>query len=118
MLGQIEIKRYDMVNRADRLMALFAHLSLLVGLGIVGPLVIWLIKKDESPFIDDQAKEAINFHISIYLYGIISGLLTIVLIGGPMLFILGIISFILPIIAAIKANDGVVYRYPMIFRFV
>ena len=114
--------------------ALFAHLSALIG-GIVtghmfgwgcfaGPLIIWLIKKDTMPFVDDQAKEALNFNITFAILGFaliavtfltffVGALLTI-----PLAIAAGIAWLVLTIIAAVKANEGVAYRYPFALRLI
>ncbi len=112
------------VSREDRTWAMVAHLIALSGYSVVpfgnilGPLVIWLIKKDQSWFIDDQAKESLNFQISMTIYALISGILVLVLVGIVLLIILYVIGIILIIVAAIKANDGVQYRYPMTIRLI
>lgn len=113
-----EVVEYSAENKDDRLMVVLSHLSLFIGCGVVAPLIIWILKKDDSPFINDQCKEALNFHISLYLYGILFGLMTVILIGVPLLFVLGIAAVILPIIAAVKSNDGIYYRYPFIIRLI
>ncbi|MCT8136807.1 DUF4870 domain-containing protein [Anaerobacillus sp. CMMVII] len=82
----------------------------------IGPLVIWLLKKDESDFIDHHGREYFNFLISYTVYFIISGILIIVIIGAFLLAIVGIAAFIFTIVAAIKAYDGEYYRFPFIFR--
>lgn len=104
----------------ERMWAMLCHLSAFSGTvipfgNILGPLVIWLIKKDESAFVDDQGKEALNFQISILLYGI--GL-ALTIIGIPL--VLGVMGFgiVMTIIAAIKANGGESYRYPLTMRLV
>ena len=99
------------------------HLSALVGHiipfgNIIGPLVIWLIKKDELPGVNDHGKEALNFQISMTIYFIIAVVLVFVVIGIPLLIVLWLADLILIIIAAIHANDGKSYRYPMTMRFV
>lgn len=106
-----------------RMWATVAHLSALSGLiipfgNIIGPLVIWLIKKEEMPFVDDQGKEALNFQISMTIYCFIAGLLIFVLIGIPILIVLGIMDLVFTIIAATKTNQGIAYRYPLTFRLV
>jgi len=113
-------------NKDARMWAMFAHLAALTGfvtggIGcIVGPLVIWLIKKEEFPFVDDQGKESLNFQITMLIYGIVAGLLMLLCIGFILLLAVGIVDLVFVIIATIKANDGVHYRYPrgLIFRFV
>ncbi|RJE85687.1 DUF4870 domain-containing protein [Paenibacillus sp. 1011MAR3C5] len=85
---------------------------------IIGPLLIWLIKKDQSPYVNEHGKESLNFQISILIYCIISSILIIVFIGVLLLIAIGITWFILVIIASIKANEGSVYRYPLTIRFI
>jgi len=112
------------VSRDDRTWAMLAHLSALVGYSIVpfgnivAPLVIWLIRKDQSWFVDDQAKESINFQISMVIYALISIPLVLLLIGIVLLILLYVFGIVMVIIAAIKANDGVQYRYPVTIRFI
>ncbi|WP_414637004.1 DUF4870 domain-containing protein [Arenimonas sp.] len=100
-----------------------AHLASLAGLiiplgNIVGPLVVWLIKKDTMPFVDDQGKEALNFNITVFIAALVSGVLTLVLIGILMLLVVGLGWLILTIIAALKANEGTAYRYPFTLRLI
>ena len=118
------------VSSEERTWALVAHLSALsvylTGFGmILGPLVVWLIVKDSKPFAAQEAKEALNFNISWMLWGIVWGIASFVLlpvlVGFVMFFafaIFPIIWTILCIIAAIKANEGVSYRYPLTIRFI
>lgn len=104
-------------SKDERMWAMFCHLSTLL-LGIFGPLIVWLIKKDEYPFVDDQGKEALNFQISILIYIFVSAALSIVLIGIPLLFAVAIFNLVVTIIAAIKSNSGERYRYPLCIRFI
>jgi uncharacterized Tic20 family protein len=83
---------------------------------IIAPLVVWLLKREESPFIDDQGKEALNFQITMMLYVFVAAILTFVLIGLLLLPILFIGGLVLTIMAAVKASDGIPYRYPYILR--
>ncbi|AFY58360.1 hypothetical protein Riv7116_5999 [Rivularia sp. PCC 7116] len=82
------------------------------------PIVILFTTKDSV--VKANAKESLNFHINLYIYGLVAGMLTIVLIGIPLLFALGIISLVMPIIALVKVLDSPdePYRYPFIFRLV
>lgn len=105
-----------MVTQEEKNIALIAHLLSLVT-GFLAPLIIWLVKKDQSSYIDHHAKEALNFQISIYIYGIVSGILVVLLIGIVLLFVLGIFAFIVILIATIKASKGEYYRYPLTIRF-
>lgn len=90
--------------------------SLIVSIGI--PIAILYISND--PIVKENAKESLNFHINLYIYGVIFGLLSIILIGIPFLIGLLIISFIMPIIAIIRviSEANIPYRYPFIFRLV
>ena len=102
---------------------LAAHLSAYLGLfgGImffVPPLVIWLIKRDDHPFIAYHAKEALNFNITWTIYAIVAGISILVLVGIVLLPVVLISWFILPLVAAVKASNGESYRYPMTIRFV
>lgn len=112
---------FNAINKEERNWGMMCHLSafafFIVPFGhILGPLVIWLLKKDEIPFVDDQGKEALNFQISITIYAIISGILVIVLVGIALLGMLVILDGILIVIAGIKANEGIPYRYPFSLR--
>jgi uncharacterized Tic20 family protein len=103
--------------------ALFAHLSALAGFiipfgSIIGPLIIWLIKKDTMPFVDDQGKEALNFQITAAIAFLVCFALIIVLIGFLLIWVVAIADLVLIIMAAIKANEGVAYRYPFTLRLV
>lgn len=106
-----------------RMWAMLCHLSTFVGIiiplgNIFGPLLIWQIKKDEFPETNYHGKEALNFQISMTLYLIVSGILVWLLIGIVFLIILGILDIIFTVIAAVKANDGIRYRYPLSIRFI
>lgn len=85
---------------------------------IIGPIIIWLIKRDESAFIDFHGKEYLNFIISYFVYGIVAAISMIILVGFILAPIVGIAAFILTIIAAIKAFNGERYRIPLIFRII
>lgn len=102
---------------------LFSHLSALSGMiiplgSVLGPLIIWQVKKDTLPFAADQAKEALNFNITVAIALIVSFLLTFVVIGLLLLPLVGLAWLILTILAAIKANEGVAYRYPFALRLI
>jgi len=99
------------------------HLSAFAGFiiplgNIIAPLVIWLIKRAESPFIDDQGKEALNFQISMIIYAVISWILVTIFIGYLLLFAVGIFDIVMVIMAALKANEGEMFRYPLCIRFI
>ena len=104
-------------EKDDRTFGMLAHL---LGLftGFVGPLVIWLVKKDESPFVDDQGKEALNFQICMTI-GIVVSYFAMALFIGCLTFpALLVANLVLSIMATVKANEGVVYRYPFNIRLI
>jgi uncharacterized protein len=114
------MEEYD---RDTRKWAMLCHIAGLAGFiipfaGLVAPLVIWLLKKEEHPFIDEQGKEAVNFQISMAICMFVSGLLTLVLIGWLLLLPLVLFDIVMCIIAGMKANDGVAYRYPVAIRLI
>jgi len=109
------------MTKDERTWGMLCHLSALAGylvpLGnIFAPLIIWMLKKDQSRFVDDQGKESLNFQISLTIYFIISGILIILLVGILFLMVLPVFGLVLIIIAAVKANEGVAYRYPLTIR--
>lgn len=85
---------------------------------IIIPLVIWLSKKEESPFVEDQARESLNFQITITVFLMIFALFVIFLVGIPFLIATGIIHIIFTIIATIEVDKGKTYRYPFNIRFI
>lgn len=112
------------VSAAERQWAVLCHLSALLGLiifgfgAVLGPLVLWLWKKDEMPFVDDQGKEALNFQITVFLAGLVCFALVFLLIGIPMLAALVVVDLVFIVVAAIKVNEGVRYRYPVNLRLI
>jgi uncharacterized Tic20 family protein len=108
----------------ERTWATFAHLAGLVaawlgGFSFLGPLIIWFLKKDQSPFVADQAKEALNFQIAVTIALWISiALIWVFCIGLITMMVVGIGSIIYSIIAAMEANKGVHYRYPYTIRLI
>jgi len=107
----------------ERQWALLAHLSALTGFiipfgNVIGPLIVWQIKKDTMPFVAEHAKEALNFQITVCLAVVVSIILFIVLIGMLLLPIVGLGALVLTIIAAVKANNGETYRYPFTLRLI
>jgi uncharacterized Tic20 family protein len=110
-------------DREARQWAMFCHLSALSGLVIpfgtlIGPLVLWQIKRESDPFIDAQGKEALNFQITVAIASLISFLLMIVVIGFFLFGLIAIGALVLTIIGGIKANEGQPYRYPFTWRVI
>jgi uncharacterized Tic20 family protein len=115
------------VDKDSRTWGMMAHLSgivasILTGLlgGWIGPLIIWLVKKEDSAFVNDQGKEALNFQITLVIGYIIAYGITLVTCGllFPVLFVPLILQIVFGIIASLKANNGEYYRYPMNIRMI
>jgi len=103
-------------SQDDKTLGMVMHILCLVGFPIIGPLIIWLMKKDQSPYLDAQGRELLNFQISYFIYAMISAVLIAVLIGIVLLFAVGIASLVFTIIGLVKAADGKVYRFPLCIR--
>ena len=107
-----------------RTWCMLAHATALVGFlvpvagHIVGPLIVWLAKRHDSPEIDAHGKESMNFQISMLIWNAISAILILVLIGIPLLILLHILNIIFVIVASIQASEGKLYRYPFAIRLV
>jgi uncharacterized Tic20 family protein len=107
-----------------RTWCVLAHATALVGFfvpvagHIVGPLIIWLAKRQDSPEIDAHGKESMNFQISMLIWNAIAAILIIVLIGIPILILLHILNIIFVIVASIQASEGKLYRYPLALRLI
>jgi uncharacterized protein len=113
-------------NRDARRWAMFCHLAGLIAFlpvapvlgGLIAPLIIWQIKKDDFQFVDEQGKEVVNFQISMLLYGVVAGLLCFICIGFVLLPAVCIVDVVFLLIAGVKANSGEHYRYPLAIRFI
>ncbi len=109
------------LSSEEKTFGMLAHLAALAGFiipfgNLIGPLVIWLIKKDQSEWVDMQGKESLNFQISITIYAIIAGILTIIIIGLVLLIAVGVFSLVMIIIATIKVNNLEDFQYPLTIR--
>jgi uncharacterized Tic20 family protein len=111
-------------TKEERTWAMATHLSSLIAIfgvpfgNVFGPLVFWLIKKDQFPFVDDQGKESLNFQLSMTIYAIGALLLSLILIGIPILLGIFVYDFIMVIIASVHASDGRQFRYPLTIRLI
>lgn len=111
-------------NKEELNWAMFCHLAALSGFviplgNIIGPLIIWLIKKDTMPLVDQHGKESLNFQITVLIAFIISAVLTVILIGVVLMIVVGIGALVLTILAAVKvANGQTDYRYPWALRLI
>ena len=112
------------ISKDERMWGMLCHISAFALFvfpffgNIIGPLVVWLIKKEEYPFVDEQGKEALNFQISVSIYAFAALLLSIILIGIPILISLFFFDFIMVVIASVKANDGIHYKYPLSLQLI
>lgn len=107
----------------ERTWALACHLSTFLGYlipfgNIIAPLIIWILKKDEMPFVNDQGKEAVNFQITVTIAALVCVVLVFLLVGIPLIILLVLLEAIVTIIAAVRAYDGEQYRYPMTLRLI
>src|SRR5437867_9175088 len=109
-----DVRTWCVLCHASALLGLFFHF-----LGhILGPLIVWLAKRSDSPEIDEYGKESLNFQISMLIYNVIAGVLCLVLVGFIILVILHILNLVLVIVASIQASEGKFYRYPMTIRLI
>jgi uncharacterized Tic20 family protein len=111
------------VSPDARQWGMFAHLAALAGFvipfgNLIGPLIIWQVKKDEMPFVADQGKESLNFQITVTIAAIVCFVLMVVLIGFLLLPLVGLAALVFIVIAAVKANQGEAYRYPLTLRLI
>ena len=107
------VRTWNTLCHASALLGVFLHFP-----GhLLGPLLVWLVKRGDSPEIDAHGKEALNFQISMLLYSLVAGVFCLILIGFVFLAILWVLNAVFVIIASIQASDGKFYRYPMTIRF-
>ena len=113
------------IPKSHRDMAMFAHISALAGhiftaggASFAGPLIIWLLKREEMPFVDDQARDSLNFQLTILIGILISIPLIFIGVGILTLIALWVCDLVFTIIAGIKAQEGIRYRYPFAIRII
>ena len=104
------------VSKDAKTMGMLCHLLGLIG--FIGPLIIWLIKKDDDEFINDQGKEALNWQITVLIGFIVSAILVVIVIGAFLAWAIGILNLIFVIMGAVKASNGEKYRYPVCIRLI
>ena len=110
-------------SQEARQWAMFCHFAAFLGLvfpfgNLLGPLIVWQLKKDMDPFVDQQGKEALNFQLTFSLAMMICGVLAWILIGFPLMVLVSVVALVLVVIAGIRANEGKPYRYPFCWRIV
>ena len=113
----------NVVPKEERTWGMLCHILALLGYvfpfgNILGPLIVWLIKKDDMSFVADQGKESLNFQLTLLLAMVVSLILTFILVGIFLLIAIAIYQIVMVIVATIKANDGVFYRYPYTIKFI
>ena len=113
------------MSKDEKMWGMFCHLAALAGFigvpfaNVLGPLIVWLIKKDDMPFVNDQGRESLNFQISMAIYALIC--LPLVCLGGLGIILaaaVGVFDLVMVIIASIESNKGKSYRYPLCIRLV
>jgi hypothetical protein len=109
-----DVRTWCVLCHASALLGLFFHFLGHVG----GPLIVWLLKRGDSPEIDANGKESLNFQISMLIYDAVAFILCFVLIGVPILIALWILNTVFVIIASVKTSEGKFYRYPFTIRFI
>ncbi len=110
-------------DKDERMWGMFCHLSALSGFiiplgNLIGPLIIYSMKKEEYAFVADQGKESLNFQISVMIYLIAGGLISIFFVGFFLIGALILVSLILTVVASVRANDGEYYSYPLTIKFI
>ena len=107
------------VSQEDKTLAMLTHLSGII-LSFIVPLIIWLVNKDKSDkgWLNDQAKEALNFQITLLIVYVVGTILTVILIGALINLVAWLTCIVLSIMAALKVNEGVAYRYPFALRLI
>ncbi len=118
----VDLESYE-PDAQERSMAMLAHLAGYAGLAVpfgslLGPFLVYVVKRDESAFIEDQAREALNFQLTMALAALVSAVLIVVVVGLALLLVVGIWWLVGTAIGASKANRGEWYRYPATIRFV
>jgi uncharacterized Tic20 family protein len=104
-------------TQGDRILGVLCHLSFLLGITFFFfPLVVFVVRSEDSPWVSANAREVLNFHISLFVYALICIPFTFILIGIPMLIVLYLFGLLCSFLGAIRATEGVVYRYPATFR--
>ena len=116
-------KIYSSMTTDEKNWGMYCHLAAFAGLiiplgNVLGPLIIWLIKKDEYDFVDQEGKESVNFQITVSIASLIAGILSVVLIGVPLLIAIAILSVIFTIKACMQSNEGRHYQYPFNLRII
>lgn len=113
---------HSSLNQDEKNIAMILHGASFAGYmipmgNILGPLIVWLMKRDEMPFVNACGKNCLNFKISLLIYALISGVLAFIGIGFLLLAAIGLLDIVVTIIAIVKASEGKVYQYPLTIKF-
>lgn len=108
----MDLRPYCMLIHLSQLSSI-----IIPGLGLIMPIIMWVANKDQSEEIDKHGRVTVNWVISLFIYSVICGVLTLIVIGAFGLIILAILNLVFAIIAAIKANDGILWEYPLSIKF-
>jgi len=113
-VSSTNVRTWNILCHASALLGIFLHFP-----GhLLGPLIVWLAKRDDSPEIDAHGKESVNFQISMLIYNGIAVVFCLVLVGFAFLAVLWVLNAVFVVVASIQASDGKFYRYPMTIRFI
>jgi uncharacterized Tic20 family protein len=118
MTDQATVPYGSAYSGSDKLWSVLCHLSGFFGFPFLLPLVVYLVMRGESEYVAAHAKEALNFHLSCFIYALVCVPFCFILIGIPFALALLVVPAILAVVAAVKASDGVYYRYPWTLRLV
>jgi uncharacterized protein len=111
-------------EKSARTWSMLCHLSaltLFIGIpfgNLAGPLLVWLLKRNEYPRVDEHGKESLNFQLSMTIYALFAALLIVVLVGIPLLVVLVVVNIVLVVVASVKASNGEPFRYPLTLRLI
>ncbi|MGV3659488.1 MAG: DUF4870 domain-containing protein [Prosthecobacter sp.] len=103
-------------SQEDKMLGIVMHALCLVGMPILGPLVVWIMKKDQSPYLDQQGRELLNFQLTYLLYAFLAALLLFVFIGVVLLPLIAFAVIVLTVIGIVRAAEGQIYRFPLTIR--
>jgi len=111
------------LSETERNWSMLCHLSAFAGFffpfgGVIGPLICWLTRRDESSWVNLNGKASLNFQLSMLLYIVLAIPLCFIIIGIPIVILLGILKVVCVIIASVKAPNGELFRYPLVIPFI
>jgi uncharacterized Tic20 family protein len=117
------MKEIRVLSETERNWAMFCHISAFAGYfipfgGVIGPLIVWTTKRDESTWVNENGKSSLNFQLSMLLYLILAAPLCLIIIGFPIIAVLILLRIIFIVIASIRASRGEEFRYPLSIPFI